>query len=248
MSTSTTPRPPRPRRRLALASVAALAALGALAVLAFGPSLSLPDGLAGLLPGQQEQAIELEESEAWSEQARGEGPSGFGDPGETSSDEDEDDEADADARDPGEPVRIEIPAIGVDDEVIAVGLLDDGAMEVPDFGLAGWYDLGPKPGDLGPAVIAAHVDSRDGPDVFFGLHELEPGDEIHVHDADGNTETFTVTDREQAPKDALPEDRIWHDAPDDQPTLLIITCGGTFDHAERSYQDNIIVYADDHAG
>ena len=244
MSTSTTPRPPRSRRRLALASVAALAALGALAVLAFGPSLSLPDGLAGLLPGQQEQAIELEDSDAWSEQARGEGPSGFGEPSESADASDADDEA----RDPAEPVRIEIPAIGVDDEVVPVGLLEDGAMEVPDFGLAGWYELGPKPGAPGPAVVAAHVDSREGPDVFYGLHELEPGDEIHLHDADGNTETFTVTDREQAPKDELPTDRIWHDAPDDQPTLRLITCGGTFDHAERSYQDNIIVYADDYAG
>lgn len=236
--------PPRPRRRLALGSLAAIAILGVLAVVVLGPGLSLPEGLANLLPGQQEQAIELDERDAWSEHARREGPSGFGEAGEASSDEDDD----ADAPAPGAPVRIAIPAIGVDDEVVAVGLLDDGAMAVPDFGLAGWYDLGPKPGDLGPAVIAAHVDSRDGPDVFYGLHELQPGDAIHVHDARGRTETFTVTDREQAPKDALPADRIWHDAPPDAPTLRLITCGGTFDHAQRSYQDNIIVYADDHAG
>ena len=242
MGTST---PRRPRRHFALASLAAVAVVGVLAVVAFGPNLSLPDGLAGLLPGQQDEAIELEDSEAWGEHARGEGPSGFGDPDDTADDRDEDD---AEARDPAEPVRIEIPAIGVDDEVVPVGLLDDGAMAVPDFGLAGWYELGPKPGAPGPAVVAAHVDSREGPDVFYGLHELEPGDEIHLHDADGDTETFTVTDREQAAKDELPTDRIWHDAPDDEPTLRLITCGGTFDHAERSYQDNIIVYADDYAG
>ncbi len=146
---------------------------------------------------------------------------------------------------PASPVRVAIPAIDVDAEVVDVGLLPDGAMEVPDFGLAGWYELGPKPGEVGPAVIAAHVDSRDGPDVFFRLDELEAGDEIHVEDADGRVETFTVTSSELTPKDELPTERIW--SSEDAPVLRLITCGGEFDRSARSYLSNTIVYAD-HAG
>ena len=147
---------------------------------------------------------------------------------------------------PASPARVVIPAIDVDSEVIDVGLLPDGAMEVPDFGLAGWYELGPKPGEVGPAVITAHVDSRDGPDVFFRLDELEEGDEIHVEDADGQVETFAVTGSELTPKDELPTERIWSN--EDAPVLRLITCGGEFDRSARSYLSNTIVYADHAAG
>ncbi len=140
------------------------------------------------------------------------------------------------------PVRIVIPAIEVDETVIETGLLPSGAMEVADFGLAGWYGLGPKPGEVGPAVIAAHVSSVAGPDVFYRLDELEEGDEIRIEDADGAEHAFTVTDRELQPKDQLPTERIWSE--DDEPVLRLITCGGEFDPAARSHLANVIVYAE----
>lgn len=149
--------------------------------------------------------------------------------------------------DPGEldpiahPARVEVPAIGVDAELIEVGLQPDGAMEVPDFGLAGWYGNGPTPGEAGPAVIVAHVDSRRGPDVFHRLRELEPGDEIRVHGADGQTLAWTMDTSELVDKNLLPTDRIWTDT--EQPVLRLITCGGEFDPADRSYRSNVIVYA-----
>ena len=142
----------------------------------------------------------------------------------------------------GDPVRVRVPSIEVDAELVSVGLLEDGAMAVPDFGLAGWYELGPRPGEPGPAVIAAHVDSRRGPDVFFRLDELEPGEEIHVTDVDGEVATFAVSGSELVDKDALPTDRIWNDV--DEPVLRLITCGGEFDGAARSYESNVVVYAD----
>ena len=151
-----------------------------------------------------------------------------------------DDRADAAV---GDPVRVVIPAIDVDAQVVDVGLLADGAMEVPDFGLAGWYELGPRPGEPGPAVIAAHVDSRDGPDVFFRLDELEAGDEIRAIDADGNTARFVVSSAELVDKNALPVDRIWNEV--DEPALRLITCGGEFDRQAGSYRSNTIVYADE---
>jgi Sortase domain len=138
------------------------------------------------------------------------------------------------------PVTVEIPAIRVDAELVGLGLARDGAMEVPDFGLAGWYTEGPPPGAPGPAVIAAHVDSRDGPDVFYELYRLQPGDAVDVHRADGSTASFVVVTIEQHPKDELPVDRIW--AASTGAELTLITCGGVFDRAAGHYADNVIVY------
>lgn len=140
----------------------------------------------------------------------------------------------------GRPTRVLIPAIGVDEALHAVGLKSDGAMETPDFGDAGWYDRGPRPGAVGPAVVVAHVHGPAGDDVFARLHQLRPGDLVTVRRTDGAA-TFVVDSVELAPKQALPYDRIW--GATDQPVLRLITCGGKPDPATRMYPDNTIVYA-----
>ena len=139
-----------------------------------------------------------------------------------------------------DPVRVVIPAIDVDSELIPVGILEDGFMEVPPFGLAGWYDLGPRPGDNGPAVLVAHVDTTKGPDVFYHLKDLEAGDEVMVHDSSGDVATFVVDSKEQQLKVELPVDRIWNDT--QEPVIRLITCGGDFDRKSRHYLSNVIVY------
>ena len=144
--------------------------------------------------------------------------------------------------DPGDPLRVTIPAIGVDAALVPVGLKPDGAMQTPDFGLAAWYSPGPRPGEPGPSVVVAHVDSAaNGPDVFSRLGELVVGDEVVVHYRTSAV-TFVVTGKEQAAKTALPANKIWNGAT--APVLRLITCGGAFDRAARSYLDNVIVYAD----
>jgi len=142
----------------------------------------------------------------------------------------------------GVPARVIVPSVDIDARIVGVGLKEDGAMETPDFGLAGWYRLGPRPGESGPAVIVAHVDSVAGPDVFNRLDELTAGDEIVVEDAVGGRARFVVRDSETIPKSELPVERIWSD--EDDPVLRLITCGGEFDRVVRSYESNVIVYAD----
>jgi hypothetical protein len=142
-----------------------------------------------------------------------------------------------------DPERIVIPAIGVDADVIDLGLQDDGTMEVPsDFAQTGWFDRGPKPGRVGPAVIAGHVDDRSGPAVFFRLRELEPGDLIEIHGEDGELVVFEVRASEQHAKDDFPTEKVYSGTPG--PELRLITCGGAFDAEARSYRDNFIVYAE----
>ena len=144
------------------------------------------------------------------------------------------------ARRVGKPSRVVIPTIGVDEALYGIGLQPDGAMETPDFGDAGWYDLGPRPGAPGPAVIVAHVHGPAGDDVFAELHALEPGDRVTVRDTLGSS-TFVVDSVEQVKKESLPHKRIWTDT--EQPVLRLITCGGEPDPVTRMYPDNTIVYA-----
>jgi len=139
-----------------------------------------------------------------------------------------------------EPKRIVIPAIEVDATIVNVGVQDDGFMEVPDFGYAAWFSPGPAPGDFGPAVVVAHVDSKKGPDVFYRLRELEQGDLVLISDENGDTATFAVEWSEMVLKTELPTDRIWNDTP--EPVIRLITCGGEFDRASGHYRSNFIVY------
>ena len=143
-----------------------------------------------------------------------------------------------------EPATLRIPAIEVEAEVIGLGLTEDGALEVPTgavYNLPGWYVHGPRPGELGPAVIGGHVDSRSGPSVFHRLGALEPGDEIEVAYDDGTVARFVVDRAEHHPKEAFPFDEVFGDTT--APELRLITCGGAFDHGSRSYDENLVVYA-----
>lgn len=141
------------------------------------------------------------------------------------------------------PVRLVIPAIGVDTGLIDLGLKADGAMQVPaDGSTAGWYTESPTPGERGPAVLAAHVDWNGAKGVFYDLHRSRPGDRVRVERADGRTAAFTVRRVAQYPKDRFPTEEVYGDV--DTAQLRLITCGGSFDHAARSYRSNIVVYAE----
>lgn len=140
------------------------------------------------------------------------------------------------------PVTLRVPSIGVDAPMIELGLNPDRTLEVPvDTVTTGWYGLGPRPGEPGPAVIAGHVDSKAGPGVFFRLRELEPGARIEVVYDDGTLVTFTITELARYDKDDFPTGRIYGDTPDAQ--LRLITCGGTFDRTDGHYRDNIVAFA-----
>jgi hypothetical protein len=139
------------------------------------------------------------------------------------------------------PTRVRIPAIGVDAPLEPLGLDASGALDPPkDYRDAGWYADGTVPGEVGPAVIAGHVDSRTGPAVFFRLGQLRAGDLIEVARA-GGWVRFRVVGVDRYPKDRFPTDRVYGPTPD--PQLRLITCSGRFDRARDSYVDNTVVYA-----
>lgn len=141
-----------------------------------------------------------------------------------------------------EPTAIAIPSIGAGSELLDLGLQADGSAEVPaDYALAGWYRHGGRPGLVGPTVVLGHVDSTDGPAVFYRLRDLAPGDVVEVTTAGGTVATYAVDRVEQVAKDEFPTFEVFGATRDD--VLRLVTCAGEFDRGERSYQDNLVVHA-----
>jgi hypothetical protein len=146
---------------------------------------------------------------------------------------------------PSLPVELRVPAIDVTASVTPVGIDPDGSVQIPPAGrsdVAGWYAPGPTPGEAGNAVLVGHVDSRTaGPGVFFNLGRLNPGEEITVRRNDGSVGRFRVDGVESYAKAAVPGDLVFGAAT--TPGLRLITCGGDWDPARHSYENNIVAYA-----
>ncbi|MDA3630442.1 class F sortase [Saccharopolyspora sp. WRP15-2] len=146
---------------------------------------------------------------------------------------------------PGDPRPrdISIRSIGVSSSLVPLGLNPDGSAEVPPLDKpeqAGWYDLGPGAGEVGPFVVLGHVDSYTRAGVFYRLRDLRPGDPISIDRVDGSKLTYVVDRVETAAKDRFPTDAVYGDVP--RPEIRLITCGGAFDESARSYEDNVIVF------
>jgi Sortase domain len=140
------------------------------------------------------------------------------------------------------PVFLTIPAIGVRASIINLGLNPNGTLQVPrTTTVVGWYTGSPRPGAIGSAIIAGHVDSRAGVGVFFWLRTMHRGERIYVRRADGTLAVFTVTAVRMYPKDDFPTATVYGPVPDAE--LRLITCGGTFDYSTGSYLSNVVVYA-----
>ncbi|MDQ1105039.1 class F sortase [Nocardioides zeae] len=148
----------------------------------------------------------------------------------------------APSEDGSRPVRVEIPALGVDAAPIDLGIGDDGELEVPsDPDDVGWYVGGGRPGERGPTVVVGHVDATDGPAVFADLATLDPGDTVVVHRADGRAVTYVVERAEAVEQDRFPTELVFGATADDQ--LRLITCTGPYDRAAGRYTQNHVVFA-----
>lgn len=142
------------------------------------------------------------------------------------------------------PVAIRIPSIQVSSrDVVPVGRNPDKSMAVPPLsavGQLGWYKYAPVPGDIGPAIVVAHVDQKGKPGLFAKLDQLQVGEIVEIDRSDGQTATFQVTRNETFPKTQFPAS-IFHNTPDSE--LHLITCGGTVDKVHHRYLDQDVVNA-----
>lgn len=141
------------------------------------------------------------------------------------------------------PARIRIPALGIDRRPVSLGVLEDGSMAAPRrYSDVGWWQVGPLPGANGNVVVVGHLDSTTGPAVFYGLAALRRGHQVAVTRQDGATVRFRVRTVQRFPVKEFPADRVYRlDGP---PGLVLITCGGKYDHQAGRYLDNVVVFAD----
>ena len=141
------------------------------------------------------------------------------------------------------PVRLYIPSIGVDALVQNVGITASGNLGTPDnFTDVAWYDDGTVPGNVGSAIIDGHVDNGLGlAGVFKNLNKIKIGDPVYVIDENGKKLDFTVTSSAYYGYNDVPVNMLFNES--DGRILRLITCGGTWVPAGKTYDERLVVTA-----
>lgn len=140
------------------------------------------------------------------------------------------------------PVRLTIPAIKVNAYLQYLGVNSKGEMEVPNNSYdVGWFKIGTRPGEVGSAVIAGHINGENGEvGVFANLYKLKEGDLLYIEDDKGTSITFIV--REKRTFDPGYADEVF--SRNDGVYLNLITCDGLWDVVKKSYSKRLVVFAD----
>ena len=147
---------------------------------------------------------------------------------------------------PDMPVRLIIPAIGVDANIQSIGLYwrDDNTMGIPtNFTDVAWYNGGPRPGMPGSAVIDGHLDGQYiQKAVFYNLGTLKPGDTVEVVESGGTTLEFKVIDSKLYDTNANTADIFSSDTT--KARLNLITCAGDWSKTQNQYNKRIVVFTE----
>jgi len=144
---------------------------------------------------------------------------------------------------PEEPALLEVPSVNIATTFETPLDLDENRIiEVPKGNnTVAWYKNGSLPGEIGPSVIIGHVDSKDGPAVFYSLGQVSVDDEVLITRTDGSVLTYTISHYERVEQDTFPTLEVYGDIP--YAGLRLVTCSGTYDRKENTYSHNLIVYA-----
>jgi len=144
----------------------------------------------------------------------------------------------------GLPARLSIPKIDVNAAIESVGLTPQGAMDVPKSPAdVAWFNLGPRPGDIGSAVIAGHYGWKNNiPAAFDNLSDLQKGDKIYIKDDKGITVIFAV--RESRRFGENEDASVVFGSGDGKAHLNLVTCEGVWNKDSKSYSKRLVVFAD----
>lgn len=141
------------------------------------------------------------------------------------------------------PMWMTIPIIDVNAPIEVVGMDSEGlTMALPSGGgTVAWFDLSVKPGEVGNAILAGHVDFGPSTAVFWNLNKLKPGDFVNVFAKDGSQWVYQVDAATWYNNAEAPVDKVfgWTD----EPVVTLITCGGVFDPVKRDYDRRLVITA-----
>lgn len=144
------------------------------------------------------------------------------------------------------PVRLSVPAIGINALIEQVGILPNGDMATPaqnPWVDSGWYSEGPRPGERGSAVIDGHLDRPGGyPAVFWNLRTIRVGDAVFVTKKDGKQLRFHVTRiAYYMPQNAPLQDIFGNRS---SAFLNLITCAGDWIPNQHQTTLRLVVYTE----
>jgi LPXTG-site transpeptidase (sortase) family protein len=141
------------------------------------------------------------------------------------------------------PVRLKIPALNIDAHIESLGQTPEGAMDAP-LGPenVSWYNLGPRPGEEGSAVIAGHFGWKDGKAaVFDNLHKLRKGDTLTIENDNGDSVSFVVRETKvYVDTEIIPEVFVSKSGSH----LNLITCNGSWNKTQKNYSERLVVFTD----
>ena len=142
------------------------------------------------------------------------------------------------------PIKLKIPQINIDANVEQVALTSGGFMNAPEGpSEVGWYSLGPRPGEVGNAVIDGHSGWKDGKKaVFDNLYKLKIGDKVSVESSTGVITTFVVKKISKYSPNADATNVFI--STDDKAHLNLITCTGFWDNILKSHSSRLVVFTD----
>ncbi len=149
----------------------------------------------------------------------------------------------------GLPVRLKIPVISVDAPIEYVGLTTNGEMAAPEGPAnVAWYQLGPRPGENGSAVMAGHygIWKNGEGSVFDNLNKLKKGDILYVEDDKGEIISFVVREsRSYDPKADATDVFLLNDG---KSHLNFVTCEGVWNSISKTYSQRLVVFTDKEVG
>ncbi len=140
---------------------------------------------------------------------------------------------------------IRIPRLGVTG-LIGEAVVVDGVLTPPRVPteVGAWAGSASLDDDTGEVTLAGHVDwAGMAPFTFGRLALLRPGDLVYTSGPTGRQQAWRVRSVTPRPK-SEPIDQRAFAGPGGPRRLALITCGGAFDAEQRSYVDNVYVYAD----
>jgi len=142
------------------------------------------------------------------------------------------------------PLSLKIPSIDVDAKIKPVGVTSSGLMDtLKQTDQVGWFNQGPRPGEIGSSVIAGHSGYKNNiRTVFDDLYKLKKGDKIYIEDLQGKTTTFIVKklknyDRHDNALEVFrSKDGLSH--------LNLITCAGDWNPIAKTHSDRLVVFTE----
>lgn len=142
------------------------------------------------------------------------------------------------------PSRLIIPKLKVNAAVEHVGVDKSNNMDVPKQAMnVAWFKSGYKPGEVGNAVIAGHLDRKNGsPAVFYNLTKLSLGDTFSVVSQDGRELTYKVTGRRTYNTNAFPIETVF--GSHSKSRLNLITCSGDWNRNAQSYTKRTVIFSE----